>query len=355
MQKSNLSGRRNGSGHGNGMKTDIKTVCVVLIMSLLLGLCGCVRMLDPDADRIIRIYFLSATGTRTGTNSFTLDEGWITSGNAKAALRSDDALALIQKVKALPDCEEDRTDLAYIIELDYMEKGVADHVKKCGYGSFPDNWEEIVGLVNKSTANYKTVSDSRELVVIDGRLLQKYCSRIAEDDLPSGVTFNDVVREMPVTYKTMCDYGWDGNKILDEYLYGYYGLAVNQMKELDEHPEPSTYEELKTFVANKLVDVYWENDSTRCLAGSYNGCSYWVIRYDEFQKWYDEEDAYGKNNFHRQLTPRDHGLEYIVDDYNGPEGAYSLLQYRYVYVDSSGKFIVMTNSKNYKDIYDVLN
>ena len=334
------------------MRTKIKTVCIALIAGLLLSLCGCGVMSDPD--RITRIYFLSATGAGLNDNCFSLSEGQYT--YARQTLKSEDALELIKKVNELPDNEGDEADLAYIIELNYIEDGAEKHVKKYGYGSFPDNWEEIVDLVNKATANYAEISDSRDISVIDADYLRSSTFYQNEDELPDGMTLDDVIRDMPITYKTLCDYRWNENDIINDYLYDYFGLASNQMTELDEDPPSSSGDDLKAFAGEKLDEIDWDHATSGFIGGTYNGCSYWVFKYDEFRYWYDEEDYYRDDYFERSIYQRDtsRGLVYYVYNNNGPEGMYQLYQDRDIYVDSSGRFLIMTDCKVLKDIYAVV-
>lgn len=319
------------------MKIKASLLCiVVLVTSMCWCLAGCV-----NSDRLLDYYFLAATGYgEYNNNVLHLNEMGLIN-TLDGSKYSKAGKELVKEINAIPDQEETGTDLAYVIRLTYKEKGEEKTVEKIGYDSFPDNWNRIVDITNEICEKSFKISYSKEIVKITPDFLREY-ENVDESILPEGVTLADFIEDRGIDYLKLYDTDtrFDINKEMLAYVYEYYGLDKHQLTEIDENPAKSSYDEMKEFADSGLDMVYWEYaDDVRC-AGTYRGYEFEIIRYDKIQEWLSEGDKYwttqefvnsdGVIRYRAELRRTDGGT--MVDDTADKK----------VFVDSSGKFIILT-------------
>lgn len=314
--------------------------CLVMILTLIsVCLCGC----SVSTRKINSLDFISATGNPQATNCLfvsSFDVSFEENGAYDAAnLSSEQALNLINEIEAIPDAVNGQGQFAFKIELIYTdEEGKVHEVEKEGYGSFPDNWDTVVDLTNAVTENKAGITKSRDIVSIDrDYLITNY--GISDDMLPEKVTIDDLIRDYPITYETLYDpkSDFDIEKAVYDYTYGYYEMASHRLYEF--MPSASTSAELNAFASHRLDTV--DGEGTSFVTGTCGGYVFEIYKYDEFE-------AIVANNESMSLVPGDGG----VFGYHYEDG--SETKDLDIYLDSSNRFVVMTDCKDLNLIYSVI-
>jgi len=238
-----------------------------------------------------------------------------------------------------------------------MEDGVEKTLERSGYDVFPDNWQDIIDLINKTANGYATAGNGTTISKVDVDFVREH-ERLYLDEsvLPEELTLEDLIRDMPITYLTLYDpeNGWEMSiqREICKYLFDYFDLGPNRVMELNPDPPKSTTDELLSF-AKEHMDTVYDSRTGKSVTGEYNGVTYEIVKYDEFQDWYDQYDFYAIDTYKRKLSKNSDGMRYDIEEYgpdNGTMMVFSL--YRDLYVDASGKFIILAeaNRYDYKDI-----
>ena len=300
-------------------------------------------------DRITNLYFIGCTDYNT---VLVMDEESIGS-KWRSGLRGEAAKELIREVEALPETAGEEGDPIYIFRLTYVEDGVTKNIERKGYHSFPENWSKLIDLLNQVANGYKTLIKTTDIAIVDAEYLKQYFN-IDESVLPDDTSLNEIISEMNITYMTLFEKGYPDSgiqyKIVD-HLYEKYGLFDLQPEKLDENPKTSSEEEMRAFAKERLDEMYDGTASYAC-AGKYKGANYTIIRYDELQAYMDWESGFwtkcgfervGKNlRYRAELRDADGGAMVTQSE--------DLL----AFVDASGRFIILTDSKRPSDIAEVI-
>ena len=270
----------------------------------------------------------------------------------KNGLSSDAARALVQEVYSLKNVSESDEQQSFIIRITYVRDGIEKQVERKGYFDFPENWEEIISLTNEATEGYMPLSNSQSILRIDDSYIRQHYE-IDESVLQDGVTLEDVISNMPITYMTL----YDPENILDssgvqslieEYVASYTELQKYHVSDL----KLATEYEMYVYATNCLEHV--ESDGGEyCLRGTYHDETYRIILYDEIDTWLEEQESRwddcgfelsqdGYLVYHSTLQQADGGT------FNQPQPD------QYVYVDATGRFLILTTSKNPTDIAKVI-
>ncbi len=323
-----------------------RTVVLFLVVLITLSFFGC----SPEKEAIESLYFVSATGDIYNTNCFFASptEGYGFDFNSWSSenLKGKAARKLITEINNIPDNGKDKGDLAYHIKLVYNYGDSKKELEKKGYDSFPENWEEIVSLINDLLDGKGEISDSRDIVTIDAEFLKTNCFYDGSN-LPLSMSVEDLIDEMPITYEKLFDpqhYCYLPDEV-NNFLYDYCDIGSREIKELD--PIPSSSKELRSFALKKLDDL---DQITDIMAvGKYRGTSFIIFRYDEFESWMNETDE-------RDFQVMSNGsLSYIYQSTEGLEEGMSKSDTRFIYSDPSQKFLILTGSKDYGIISEVTN
>ena len=345
------------------MKIGRRFLCAVMAcVFVFMAGCGYPRAGTPKVDnlagtrvdRITYLYFISCTDW---DNSFVMDESSL-GEKWKSGLRSPEHKELISAVKALPDAASTDGELAYIIRIKFFEDGEEKILEKSGYDAFPDNWGTIIELLNKTANGYTKAGGSTTISKVDADFVREHGWYLDESVLPKGLTLEDVVRDMPLTYFTMYDpengYGMDLQRAINDYVFNYLDLEPNRVYELKTDPPKSTTAELIEFAASHLDKVY-DVSTGKSVMGEFNGVTYEIVKYDEFQLWYDQYDRFAQDRYKRNLWGGSDGMRYNVEEYGPDNGTMMIFSLcRYLDVDSSGKFIILPETGLYKDIVKVV-
>lgn len=336
------------------MKHRIQIVLLLICSIFAMIICAsCSNIGNPD--RITDYYFVSCTqGTYKG-NTFHIREDSL-GKKWKGKLKSPEAKELIQEVSLIPDLPEAGDEPAYIIRISYVEDGIEKTLEKTGYDAFPDNWDGIIDLTNTVLNGYTEVTGNKDILRIDADYLRGHCDDLDESVLADDMSLDDVIANAPITFMTLYDPDKIDVRVQDvivDYLYGYYGLRDRQLSAVDNNPEKSTTEEMNAFAEAHLDEVYWDYATSYCCGGTYNGEDYTVIKYDELQNWLSDYDGYWTSQGFE--TAVDGYLIYRAERRDADGGAYvSDSSERYVFLDPTGKFIILTNCKKPHEIADVL-
>ena len=321
-------------------------VTILTVVMLVSFACSC-SFDDSNPDRITELYFVSFTGM---DNTLYMNEVEL-GDNLKLLMKQKEALEFAHEVEKLQDPSSTEGEPSYIIRIKYVEGGVEKNVKKEGYNTFPDNWDRIIELANTVSGDYKSVSNSRELAVIDAEHIRKYCKFIDESIIPEGMTLDDIVKGKQITYLTLYEpdtYNYfDVQHMITDYLYDYLGLKDHQIDKLDENPAKSSTDEMTGFAASRLDNVDLNYADEYSCSGSYKGTEYKIVRYDMVQKWLEKEaehyDRCGFTGLHCQYQT----------EYEWEVGGYYTTQ-QDVFVDGSGRFLILTMCDKPGEIADVI-
>ena len=291
-------------------------------------LCSCKYI---GADRIVEYYFVSCT---TPNNTLYL----------KGYYAFDEALELCHEIEAIPDPVSTEGVCSFVIRISYLEDGVEKSVEKTGYDSFPDNWDRIIELTNSIPNSSKQVSNSTDIAVIDADYLIEHRCTGSQVYIPEDMTFNEVIEGANITYLTL--YSPDSNtganyrvgQAIADYLYDYYDLRSHQIEKLDDNPARSSTNEMKEFANSRFDKVDWENATEYSCSGSYKDEWYIVVRYDMVQTWLEKEsESYEKCGF----TGPQCRYEFQLPPWEF--GASGATYFRDVFVDGSGKYLILTD------------
>ena len=325
-----------------------------VFISILLALCiTCLCSCDKafKKDRITEIYFVSCTDAHNAfyMNEEKLGQRW------KPLLKQEEALELAHEVEKIPDPVSTEGECSYIIRITYFEDGVEKSVEKNGYDTFPDNWDKIIDLTNIVLGDYYQVTNSKELAVIDAEYLKEHDLMPDESILPEGMTMDEAIKGADITYLSLYDpmnyYYWSADKSVEkaikDYIFDYYGLKNHQIDRLDDNPPKSSTDEMMKFAESRLDEVNSNYGTEYSCWGTYNGESYQIIRYDMVQSWLaDEEESSHRGSF----TSSYHQYQVTIQ---WEFSAFSTTTWN-VFVDGSGKFLILTESENPADIIAVV-
>lgn len=131
-----------------------------------------------------------------------------------------------------------------------------------------------------------------------------------------------------------------------EYEYDINQYLIPEGYEINSQDKPSSESELKEFAGSRLDTISKESDI--CVKGTYNNFNFLIIRRDRFDDW-DQSEPYG-----------------IIEYGTLPYAGYAKIRYNYywdywqlssyhihvliMFMDSSDKFIIITNCDNSKVI-----
>ena len=309
-------------------------ICNAIISVLAAAMCiSCLCSCNLfNSDRIVELYFVSCT---TPHNALYLNGYY----------QFDEALELAHEIEAIPDPVSTEGVCSYVIRISYIEDGVSKSAEKTGYNTFPDNWDRIVELINIIPNSSKRISNSRELAVIDADYLAEHnCTRFRYIVMPDDMTWDEILDNVNITYLTL--YSPDSyaspdyrvEQIITDYLYDYYDLRSHQIEKLDDNPAKSTADEMKEFAESRFDKIDWDNATEYSCSGSYKGEWYVVVRYDMVQTWLEKEsERYEKCGF----TGSNCQYQYQIPPWEF--GASAVTCSRDVFVDGSGKYLILTD------------
>lgn len=318
-----------------------KIIVSILLVVCIACLCSCDKISTGifNPDRITEFYFVSCTDPY---NAFYLNEKKNDVKSVKL-LRQDEAVELAHEVEAIPDAESTEGMCSYIIRINYVEGGIEKSVEKTGYNTFPENWDRVIELTNIIRGEYRHVTNSRELAVIDAEYLRSHEFIADESIIPEGMTLDEIIEGAGINYLTLYE---PQNRpsvskeryiaeVITDYLFEYFDLTSHQIYELDENPPKSSADEMKKFAESRLDEVrYISPDGYDCW-GTYNGETYVIIRYDMLQAWLEKESE-------RRYQSSFCGSPYQYQATIQVEFSCFSTQTYEVFVDGSGKYIIMT-------------
>ena len=326
-------------------------ISVFAALLCIICLCSCRKKYNSifNPDRITEIYFVSFTEPG---NTLYMDEDNLGS-KWRPLLKKKEALELAHAVEAIPDPVSSEGANSFIIRISYVEDGVEKYVEKNGYNTFPDNWDSVVELTNIVAGDYDHVTNSRELAVIDAEYLRSHNCISDESIIPEGMTLDEVIEGAHITYLTLYDpttYEVQSSRVkrvITDYLYDYFDLYSHQIDKLDANPAKSSKEELEEFADSRLDEFAWNDDADYSCYGKYNGLDYKIIRYDMVQTWLAKESEY----YDRCVfsgTPCEYQTEIHWEFAAGYYDSWD------VFVDGSGRFLILTHCNRPGDIATVV-
>lgn len=322
------------------MKKSSSVISAILMVAILVvSLCAC----SMSQTKINSLNFISATGDAQNTNCLFASSyatSFMENGTYNVSnLQSESALQLIKEIEAIPDPANAQGPLAFKIELVYTdEKAQVHEVKKTGYGAFPANWDTVVKLVNDITENRAGITASKDIVTIDADyILANY--DISDDVLPEDVTVEDLVRDIPITYDKLYDPAepFDLDKAIYDFTDSYYDISSHKLYKF--MPSASTTAEMQAFADHRLDSV--ESTTTMSATGKLGEYVFEIYKYDEFQTYISNSE------YADLITTTDGSLRYTYSDEEKT-------QELDVYVDSSNRFIVLTDCQDLNTIYKVI-
>lgn len=320
-------------------------LAVLLLVAVVFCCCSSCSG-NSDNNRIKELYFVSFTDFNNSLymNEEDLGPKW------KPLLKQKETVELAHEVEAIPDSSSTEGSYSYIIRICYVESGVEKKVEKVGYNTFPDNWDRVVELTNKVSGEYDHVTNSRNPAVVDAEYLRAHCFLLDESIIPEDMSLDEIIREVPITYLTLFEptvYSDRTQDLIVDYLYDHFDLKSHQIDKLDEKPAASSKEEMKEFAYSRLEDVKWEYADECICAGTYKGEEYRILRCDMVQTWLAKEAKYydtcGFNGTHCQYQT----------SYEWEVGGYAN-DYWDVFVDGSGRFLILTKCNKPGDIAAVV-
>lgn len=345
------------------LRSTRKIFGLFLILTILLGMTACGTKEKAAGPQILDMTFLAATGDSNHPNSVSLSTYGVRAGpgNAKKTgsyvkfekewLTSEDAIKLIELIRAMPDViGKEKDGFAYSINLRFTDKDDYEYsIKKKGYGAFPDNWKEIVGTVNKVTHDAAKITDKTEITKIDGAFLKKNFN-VDEDLLPYDLTLDDYIEISGLSYEEL--FGTNSyyrfSEAISDFCYGYLNIGTYRLFK-DTKAESSSAEELQAYAGAKL-DVITSKDDI-CIAGNYRGKYYQIVRFDSVDQWQKNQ---GINS---NIQNTDDSIDYqIWESYKGDDTAASTVFQ--VYVEPEHRFLIITQERaiiDYREIAGFFN
>ena len=331
---------------GKKMNTKSGKVFIAFLLALAITcLCSCDKVSNRifKTDRITEIYFVSCTDPN---NAFYMNEEKL-DFRGRRLLKQKEALELAHEVEKIPDSSPVEGECSYIIRIKYIEDGVEKNIEKNGYDTFPENWDDIIDLTNIVSGEYHgQITNSTELAVIDANYFREYNLLPDESIIPEGMSVDDVIKGADITYLTIYDpisHGYTTErrvrKAITDYVFDYYDLKSHQIDGIDGNHPKSSEDEMREFAESRL-DEYNSNNCTEYNCwGTYNGESYLIIRYDMVRAWLaDEEEKYYRSSFTSSYHQYEVTIKYEVSAFRTSTWN--------VFVDGSGKFLILTESEN---------
>ena len=324
-------------------KNLISLIMFITVMSLLIT--GCSETKDYSKKGIYALGIDAATGDRQNNNCIVLVNDWGEPGYYNESnydlMTGDAAMKLIEKIIALPDVLGNEDDhFAYEISLQYYDKDQnLIKVKKTGYGTFREDWKEIVSYANDINPKKQKLTDSTDIVVIDADLLRKEFD-LKDDDLPDGVSVERFLEDTGLRYPDLYSPGYHIESYVKKYCYDYYNIASHRIKE-DSQATASNPSSLKEYAQSNLDEINFSDDMS--ISGSFKGNEFEIVRFDCFEDW--------------KIKTKVDGIEVSNDDtidinYMRDAGMEDMTysETYYVYVDESGRFLIITKCNDYEII-----
>lgn len=348
----------------------IKILALLLVIAIAMFAVGCFKENKSNAkepeikDGITRFNFLACTGNVEYPNCFELD----VRGHAKLSfmdtedydfslLESESAHKLIDKIEALPETFDDSDPLAYRIEMSYITPdGTTHDVTRAGYGhgslAFPEDWKEIVDLVNEITMDEAEITYNTTIRSVDSRFLRDYYD-ITEDMMPEGASLNDLIKKYSLDYETLLGVhsqykGYNAlENLINDFIYDYYELPSLKLHPNNE-PKSSTPEELHAY-AESMFDSILESDD-RCVKGTFQDSVFAIVRFECLKEW-SKDNGYDGLNY---VNGDEVALQLTIPIADG--GEFKEMRLYEVFREPTDKFVIVSTSvnMNYKDIYDML-
>ena len=327
-----------------------KRMAVISVIILLLAsLTSCFDEEWARKDGVVRLYFISATGDRDHPYSFDFNEepassyGMDLSRVPRKNLKGDAAKELIKEILAIPEEGFEEGDLAFRIRLSYQENGVTYHIRRSGWGRFPDNWDTIVTLLNEmfdGKAEYE-ITHSQDIVHIDAEYMKRNYG-LEQSMLPDTLSVDDFIKNVPLDYEKLFSprETFVLEKAIYTYLTDYFGIGTHKRRIPDTDPAASTEAELRAFAEERLENI--ESISPVAISGTHNGVEFTIYKYDEFISYIDslENESVPLN--------KDNVLVWKGQDDSGKPVEKNL------YIDGSGKFVITTDSRDLITVNDVI-
>ena len=318
----------------------ISRLIAAVLAAVMCAACFCsCTFLNPD--RIVEYYFVSCT---TPNNALYLNGYY----------GFDEAMELAHAIEAIPDPVSTEGVYSYVISMLYVEDGVEKRVEKTGYDTFPDNWDRIVELTNIIPNSSKQISNSRDVAVIDeDYLVEHHCTGSKYLLLPDDMTYSEVIKGADINYLTL--YSPDSRisteyrveTAIRDYLYDLYDLRSHQIEKLDKDPAKSSTEEMKEFARDRFDKVDWDSATEYSISGSYKDWCYIIVRYDMVEAWLDERSKQTKKcGFD---GPNCQYQEEIAWELFASSG----IMKRDVFVDGSGRFLILTDFSEFRKPDDI--
>ena len=327
-----------------------KRVAVIsMIILLLASLTACFDEEWARKDGVVRLYFVSATGDKTHPYCFDFNEepassyGMDLSSVPRKNLKGDVAKELIKEILAIPQKGFEEGDLAFIIRLSYQENGVTYHIRRIGYGRFPDNWDRIVTLLNEmfdGKAEYE-ITHSQDIVHIDAEYMKKNYG-LEQSMLPDTLSVDDFIKNAPLDYETLFSprQTFVLEKAIYTYLTDYFGIGTHKRRILDTDPPASTEKELQEFAESRLDEI--SSTSSASVSGTHNNVEFTIYKYDGFMSYIDSRE--------NESVPLNKDNVLI---WKGPDDSGKIVE-KSLYIDGSGKFVIATDSSDLITVNDVI-
>ena len=317
----------------------ISATIIIVITTLLLAACS------VYPTKINRLYFISATGDENNTNCLYLSEN--NSNINLEELKSEDAVQLIDEIKKIPDATEDSGKLAFKIELVYTDQDTAVHeINKIGYDSFPDNWDTIVGLIDKLYEGKSNLTNSKDIVTIDSKYLQEHYE-ITDDMLPGDATIDNMITALPITYETLYAGGlrqneyFDINKAVEDYKQLYFDMPSHQLT-TGIPVVASSEEELKEFAEQRFDEV--KAIGQYSASATYKGNDFQVVRTDMVEQWLDQYEG--------AKIEKSQGV--FVYRRTWYDGELQANDQNHIYIDTSERFLIFSYCDDPEILYDLV-
>lgn len=332
------------------MRKNIQIIITVLAVILCITcFCSCENLFDLNPDGITELYFVSCT---TPNNSLYMSKGF-------SMQFQKESIELAHEVESIPDPVSAEGVCSYMIRITYVENDVTKQVEKTGYDSFPDNWDKVVELTN-TVAGAQRINNSTELAVVDANYMKKYCHYLNLGVIPDDMTLDDVIKGANITYLTLYEptVYVDPQQLIEDYLFDYLDLRSCLIEKLDENPDRSTTAELRAFADSRPGEVVGDTVTEYSCIVSYKDSYFEIVRYDMVQTWLDNQKTVYTGSDHVQNIEK---CRFIYKPYCQLEivlpawefGASGGSEYKKVFVDRSGKYLIVTDCCDLGDIADM--
>ena len=331
------------------MRRSKKTIitALLLVTAMLISMAGCGGKKETG-PRICELYFLSKTGNTWNPNFVDISTFGVRTGpdyNNRSGryekfdeswLTSEDAKKLIEVICAMPDLTGDsQNESAFVIKLRYQDKDEQEFsLEKKGYGAFPENWNEIVDLVNKVTHDLGEITKRTEITKIDAEFLRKSFD-VDESLLPSGVTLDDYIEISGLSYEDLFakNTRFRFEDAVNDFTYKYLNIGSFRLYDNTE-AAASSKEELEAYAEAKLDTIMSRNDY--CIAGNYHGKYYEIVRFDSVDEWKKEAGITG------DVMYPDGSLNFQIWKQNQGDDTSSSTEFQ-VYVEPECRFLIITH------------